>query len=145
MKAIILRSLVATLILGAAFITELKAQAQLFPTAAVLLSKHNISDYTINSIEDYSRLESSISTISQRLASAYQSHPNLQYLPSYNENGEIAGFIVTGVSNSIVANDISSMLMQLEVLSEIAQAADEKFYPAAEMGATRVTRKEATR
>ena len=145
MKTIVTKSLIASLIIGSAFITEVKAQAQLFPTASLLLSNHNLSDYTINSTEDFSRLEGSISMISHRISSAFESHPNLQYLPSYNENGEIAGFIITGVSNSTEANDISSMLMQLEVLAKIAQSADEKFYPADEMNAVRVSKKEASR
>jgi hypothetical protein len=144
MKAIITKSIIATVVVASAFISEVNGQAQMFPTASLLLSNHNVSDYTINSTEDFSRLESSISMISERIASAFQSHPNLQYLPSYNENGEIAGFIVTGVSNSIEANNISSMLMQLEVLGNIAQSADERFYPSEEMNASRVSKKEAS-
>ncbi len=145
MKTSLFNCLLASVLLASAVIVETKAQAQLLPTAAVLLSNHKLGNYTVSSTEDYVRLESDIAMISKRLSLAFESYSNLQYRPSYNENEEIVGFIVTGVNNWAAANDISSMLMQLEVLSEIIQSADDKFYPAEQASSTRVTRKEAIR
>jgi hypothetical protein len=143
MKPTVSKSLFITFVALASILSAIQVNAQLFPAGSVLLSNHSLSDYTISSTQDYVQLESSISTISAKLHDAFQNHPNLQYTPSLNDN-EIIGFIVTGVNNSAEANEISYLLMQLEVLGDLARSADEKFLPVVnEIQSAHVSRKEA--
>ena len=137
------KSFFAFLIVVVALVAGHQVKAQLFPTASMLLSNHNVSDYTITSADDYTQLENSINTLSVKLHDAFVAHPNLQYTAA-TSNEEIVGYIITGVNNSAEANEISSILMQLEVLGDVARSTDEKYLPMiADASSTRVSKREA--
>jgi hypothetical protein len=137
------KSFFASLIVVVALISGHKVSAQVFPTASMLLSNHNVSDYTITSAADYAQLENSINILSGKLHDAFIAHPNLQYTPS-TDNDEIVGYIITGVNNSAEANEISYLLMELEVLGDVARSTDEKYLPViADASSARVSKREA--
>ncbi len=137
-------SILSAILVGASMLITSQSNAQLFPTASVLLSNHDITNYAISSADDYTQVESSIATLSAKLHDAYVNHPNLQYTPSYN-NDEVIGFIVTGVNNSEEANDISLTLMELELLGGVANSADDKYLPSIDEATSRVSKREASR
>lgn len=139
MKTIVCRSLFATLIIGFTLITGYESKAQL-ATATSLVSNHDI-DHFIGSTEEYVQVANTISALSSELRDAFILNPNLKYTATYNEE-ELIGFIVTGVKDSKEADAISLVLMQLEVLGGIANAADEKYFPI-EATSSRVSRREA--
>lgn len=138
MKTTVSRSFFAALIIGLTLVAGTESKAQL-STASALVSNHDINHF-INSVEEYAQVENSITELSTRLHDAYTAYPNLKYTASYN-NDELIGFVVTGVKDSKEANNISLILMQLEVLGEIVNAADSQFLPNDNSASSRVSRK----
>ncbi len=113
---------IATLIGG-----SLDAIAQ-FPAASVLLVNHDLTKYSINSTEDYIRIEDQITTLGESLRDAYKKHPNLSYMPVYNGE-QIVAFMINGVKESEDADQISNNLMQLEILADAVKSMDESLLP----------------
>ena len=101
-----------------------------YPAASVVLINHDISKYSINSTDDYLRIEDQISVIGKRIGQAYKTHPNLSYTPVYNNDDQIVAFMINGVKDSKAADQISSDLMQLEILAGAVQSMDETLLPA---------------
>lgn len=128
---------------GLAIASCLTVNAQINSASAVL--SNNIESYSINSTEDYLNVEQNINALSLKIKQAYAKYPNMNYTASYN-NGEIAGFIITGVPNSTVADELSFYLMQIEVLSTVAMNVDEAYLPVVKNGKlSRVSRKDASK
>jgi hypothetical protein len=106
---------------------SLDAIAQ-FPAASVLLVNHDLTKYSINSTEDYIRIEDQITTLGESLRDAYKKHPNLSYMPVYNGE-QIVAFMINGVKESEDADQISNNLMQLEILADAVKSMDESHLP----------------
>ena len=106
---------------------SLDAIAQ-FPAASVLLVNHDLTKYSINSTEDYIRIEDQITTLGESLRVAYKKHPNLSYMPVYNGE-QIVAFMINGVKESEDADQISNNLMQLEILADAVKSMDESYLP----------------
>jgi len=115
----------------------LGANGQVLPAAAAI-SGH---DATVNSSEAYLQLEGSINQLAVQLRDAYGEHPNLQYRPSYGDNGEIVGYLITGAGSAKNANEISQILMELDALGEIAASVDPQYLPTAK--SERIAKREA--
>jgi len=129
---------------GAAIISSFNAQAQ-YPTVSALLSNNTMASYTINSTEDFLSIEQSINTLAAKLRDAHQKYPNLKYSPAY-DNGEIIAFVITGVPQSSIADELSSYFMELEVLGNVVRTMDATYLPPiADNKLSRVSRKEASR
>jgi hypothetical protein len=135
MKTAVYRSLIAVIVFGASM---LSANGQVLPAASAVLAGHDVS---VNSAAAYLELENSISSLGARLHEAYEQHPNLQYRPAYNAEGEIIGYLVTGAGSAKAANAISQLLMELDALGAIAANVDPQFLPAA--STARVSKRDA--
>lgn len=125
MKAVMYKSLMTLCLVGAVVVS---AEAQVLPAASAALMRH---DVTINSASAYMELERSINELGAVLHDAYVEHPNLQYRPIHDENGEILGYAVTGAGSAKEANAISMLLVELDALGEIAASVDPQFLPSA--------------
>ena len=101
-----------------------------YPAASAVLVNHDITKYSVNSTEDYIRIETEISALGKSLRDAHAKYPNLSYMPVYNEH-EIIAFMINGVNDNSAANQISNSLMQLEILAEAIKSMDESFLPSA--------------
>ena len=128
MRNQILGSILTVILSGAVGVATMHSQAQVFPTAAVLLSNNTIKHHTINSTEEYLQMEHSLNILSGKLQRAYELYPNMQYTPVY-DNDNTVGFVITGVSNASDANDISYSLMQLEAIGDMINHVDDKYIP----------------
>jgi hypothetical protein len=123
--------------------TSIHAYAQ-YPAASALLS-NAIEHYSINSKDDYLQVEQKINTLSATLQDAHQKYPALTYTPIYSGN-ELSGFIISGVHDNSVADELSSALMQLDVLGKAVTKMDMSYLPSIrENKLSRVSRKEASR
>ena len=143
MKNNINKTLTIAFTFGLAIASCLTVNAQINSASAVL--SNNVESYSINSTEDYMNVEQNINSLSLKIKEAYAKYPNLNYTPSYN-NGEIAGFIITGVPSSAVADELSFYLMQIEVLSTVAMNVDEAYLPVVKNSKlSRVSRKDASK
>lgn len=131
---VVYKSLIAMVVLG---MSMLNANGQVLP-AAVSLTGH---DVTVNSTAAYLELESSINELSARLHEAFVEHPNLQYRPAYDAEGEIIGYLVTGAGSAKEANTVAQILTELNILGEIVSSVDPQFLPAAKND--RVTKRDA--
>lgn len=128
----------------ATIISGFNAHAQ-YPAVSALLSNNTIENYSIGSTADYLYVEESINTLAAKIRDSFQKYPNLKYSPVY-DNGEIIAFMINGVSKSSAADELSSYLMQLEVLGNAVRTMDEAYMPyAANKKLSRVSRKEASR
>jgi len=134
MKTTVYKSLIAVCVLG---VSMLSAKGQVLP-AATVLSGH---DVTVNSTAAYQELEIAINTLGSKLHEAYTEHPNLQFRPAYDSEGEIVGYMVTGAGSAKEANAISLILMELDALGAIANSVDPQFLPTAK--SVRVSKRDA--
>ncbi|HMG88694.1 MAG TPA: hypothetical protein VK589_01505 [Chryseolinea sp.] len=121
------KNLLSALVVAAGVIGSFNAMAQ-YPAASVLLVNHDLTKYSINSTEEYIRIEDQIAALGENIGAAYKKHPNLSYLPVYNDD-QIVAFMINGVNDSEAANQISNNLMQLEILSHAVHSMDESFLP----------------
>lgn len=108
------------------FLTAFSAFAQ-YPAAAVVLS-NNVDHYSINSPDDYLRIEQKINSVTEKVRGVHQKYPNLKYTPSFS-NKQLVGFIITGLNDSHIANEFSSNLMLLNQLGEAVSKMDVNFLP----------------
>lgn len=99
-----------------------------YPAASAALVNPDLTKYSINSSEDYVRVEGQITSLGQSLRDAHKKYPNLNYMPVYNED-QIVAFIINGVNDTEVADQISNNLMQLEILAESVQSMDDSLLP----------------
>lgn len=120
------KNLFGALLSGLFFLTALNSYAQ-FPAASALLS-NNIDHYSINSSDDYMRIEEKISSVAGNISDAHQKYPNLKYTPSFT-NGQLTGFIITGVSDNVAADELSSNLMLLDQLGQAVNKMDISLLP----------------
>jgi hypothetical protein len=138
------KNLLSGVLAAAAVIGSFNAMAQ-YPAASVLLVNHDLTKYSINSTEDYLRIEDQISSLGESIGQAYKKHPNLSYTPVYN-NDKIVAFMINGVKASEDADQIASNLMQLEILSGAVQSMDESYLPTTkDSKLSRVSKKVASR
>jgi hypothetical protein len=121
------KNLLSALVVAAAVVGSFNAMAQ-YPAASVLLVNHDLTKYSINSTEDYIRIEDQISVLGESIGQAYKNHPNLSYIPVYNGD-QIVAFMINGVKDSKSADQISNDLMQLEILSDAVRSMDESLLP----------------
>ena len=121
------KNLLSALVIAAAVVGSFNAMAQ-YPAASVLLVNHDLTKYSINSTEDYIRIEDQISVLGESIGEAHKSHPNLTYIPVYNGD-QIVAFMINGVKDSKSADEISNNLMQLEILAEAVKSMDESHLP----------------
>jgi hypothetical protein len=77
------------------------------------------------------------------LRAAHEVYPNFKYVAAYDQ-GEITGYVITGVSDTEVANKLSSCLMQLQVLGDYVRTMNTAYLPVTEDKAARVSKREAT-
>jgi len=101
--------------------------------------------YTIKSQSDYAVAVNSIHSIAGKLYDAHVKYPSLTYTHVYNQDGSLMGFAVTGVSKSSEADQISSSLMELEMLGNAIKNMDLAYLPTDnnEKLSSRVSRKKA--
>lgn len=145
MRTLVLKSILTAILGGALLADVTPSSAQIFPTSAVLLANNTINSHTINSTEEYVQMEHSVGILSARLSQAYEQYPNMQYTPVF-DNESTVGFIITGVSNTKEANEISYALMQLEAIGEMISNVDEKYLPSgSDSNSARVSKKDASR
>jgi hypothetical protein len=138
------RNFFAALILAAFIGTSFNAVAQ-YPAASAVLVNNDITKYSINSTEDYLRVERQITALGESLGEAFKKYPNLNYMPVYNED-QIIAFMINGVNNSAAADAISNNLMQLEILSDAVMSMDESLLPSTkDIKLSRVSKKVASR
>ena len=121
------KNLLASLVAAVAVIGSFNAMAQ-YPAASVLLINNDLTKYSINSTEEYVRIEDQISALGESIGQAYKKHPNLSYTPVYNDD-KIVAFMINGVKDSEDADQISSNLMQLEILGAAVKSMDESYLP----------------
>jgi hypothetical protein len=134
----------SALVVAALIGGSLDAMAQ-FPAASVLLVNHDLTKYSINSTEDYIRIEDQITTLGESLRDAYNKHPNVSYMPVYNGE-QIVAFMINGVKGSEDADQISHNLMQLEILADAVKSMDESHLPTIkDTNLSRVSRKVASK
>ena len=144
MKSKTHKNLLLAVAFSVAIISGFTAHAQ-YPAVSALLSNNAMGHYSINSTEDYLYVEQSINTLAAKIRDAYQKYPNVNYSPVY-DNGEIIAFMINGVSKSSAADELSSNLMQLEVLGNAVRTMDVSYVPyASSKKLSRVSRKEASR
>lgn len=135
-----LTALIFAALTGAGF----NALAQ-YPAASAVLVNHDITKYSINSTEDYIRIEDQISALGQTLSDAHKKYPNLSYLPVYNDD-KIVAFMINGVNDNAAADQISTSLMQLEILADAIKSMDESFLPSSkDTKLSRVSKRVASR
>ena len=138
------KNILAALILAAFIGTSFNAMAQ-YPAASAVLVNHDLTKYSINSTEDYLRIERQITALGETLGDALKKYPNLNYMPVYNED-QIVAFMINGVNNSAAADAISNNLMQLEILSDAVRSMDVSLLPSAKDAKLgRVSKKVASR
>jgi len=121
------KNLLTALAFGIAISFGFDARAQ-YPAASVLLANNNLDNYSIKSTDDYYRIEGQIKGLGETLRAAHEKYPNLKSTPVYNEE-QIVAFIITGVTNTKHADQISNSLMQLEVLAHAVHSMDESYLP----------------
>ena len=137
------KNLLVAIAFGAAILSGLTVQAQ-YPTASLLLS-NSMELHSINSTEDFLYIEQSIITLGAKLRDAHQKYPHLKYAPAYHE-GEIIAFMITGVPETSVADQLSSDLVQLEVLGNTVRTMNEAYLPHIKNNRLyRVSKKDASR
>jgi hypothetical protein len=104
-----------------------------------------LTKYSINSTEDYIRVEGEITALGESLGAAHKKYPNLNYMPVYNDD-QIIAFMINGVNDSTAADHISNTLMQLEVLAEAIKSMDASYLPSTkDSKLNRVSKKVASR
>jgi len=136
----LLSGLVFAALVGASF----NALAQ-YPAASAVLVNHDITKYSINSTEDYVRIEGQINALGESLRDAHKKYPNMNYMPVYNED-QIIAFMINGVNDNTAADAISNSLMQLEILADAIKSMDESFLPSTkDSKLSKVSKKLATR
>ena len=135
LSRMILGALVMSLSFGCAF--ESKAQLR---TESAPISHHEIN-HIVSSSEEFAEVESSINALSVQLCKSFSNHPNLRFVPAI-ENDELIGFIITGVNDSKEADRISMILLELELLSEMAKNTDVKYLPVGNKNSGRVRKGE---
>jgi len=123
----LLKNLLSALVITAFAFGSFDAMAQ-YPAAAVLLVNHDLTKYSINSTEDFIRIEEQIASLGESIRAAHKKHPNLSYMPVSN-NDQIVAFMINGVNDSDAADQISNNLMQLEILSDAVKSMDESYLP----------------
>lgn len=137
------KNLLLVIVLGTCVAGSFNAMAQ-YPAASVLVNS-DITKYSINSTEDYVRIEGQLTSIGESLRAAHAKYPNLSYLPVYNDE-QIVAFMINGVNNNEAADQISNNLMQLEILSEAIKSMDISFLPSTkDSKLSRVSKKVASR
>lgn len=109
-------------------------------TASTVLSNHDIN-HSISSAAEFAEVESSIKALSVQLRESFSNYPNLRSIPAF-DNDELIGFIITGVSDSKEADRISLILLDLELLSEMAMNTDLKYLPAGHQNSSRIRKGE---
>ncbi len=135
--------IIRTILLSGILAAGVNAYAQ-YPTASVLLS-NNIEHFSINSQDDYVRVEQQINSVAAKLRDAHQKYPNLSYTPLFSDN-ELTGFIITGVSENHVADELSACLVQLDVLGKAVRAMDPSYLPNVDSNKlSHVSKKDASR
>jgi hypothetical protein len=107
-------------------LTGLHAYAQ-YPAASALLS-NNIEHYSINSSDDYLRIEHKINSVTKKVSDIHNKYPNVKYTPTFSNN-ILVGFIITGLNDNDTANDLSMNLMLLNQLGEAVGKMDVNFLP----------------
>lgn len=85
--------------------------------------------YKIDSQSDYLVAVNSIHTLAGKLYDAHVKYPSLAYTHIYNQDGSLMGFTVTGVTESSEADQISSSLMELEMLGNAINNMDVAYLP----------------
>jgi hypothetical protein len=113
-------------------------------TSAAAVLSNSLEARGISSVSEYVRVEDRINALASVLRAAHRVYPNFKYVAAYDQ-GEIDGFIVTGVSDAEVANKLSSCLMQLQVLGDHVRAMNSAYLPVTDEKAARVSKREATR
>lgn len=137
------KNLFSALLGGLVFLTALNSYAQ-FPAASALLS-NNIDHYSINSSDDYMRIEEKINSVAGNIRDAHQKYPNLKYTPSFT-NDQLTGFIITGVSDNVAADELSSNLMLLHELGQAVNKMDVSLLPSIKDNKlSKVSKKDASR
>lgn len=143
MKRNTLTLIIRTILLSGILAAGVNAYAQ-YPTASVLLS-NNIEHFSINSQDDYLRVEQQINSVAAKLRDAHQKYPNLSYTPLFSDS-ELTGFIITGVSENHVADELSACLVQLDVLGKAVRAMDPGYLPNVDSNKlSHVSKKDASR
>jgi hypothetical protein len=138
------KNFLSALIVAASALGSFQAFAQ-YPAASVLLVNHDLTKYSINSTEDYIRIEDQITALGESIRDAYKEHPNLTYMPVYNGE-QIVAFMINGVNDSEDADRLSNNLMQLEILADAVRSMDVSHLPTAkDSKLSRVSKKVASR
>jgi hypothetical protein len=94
-----------------------------------LFGQTTTNTYKIQSQSDYLVAVNSIHALAGKLYDAHVKYPSLSYTHVYNQDGSLMGFSVTGVSQSIEADKISSSLMELEMLGNAINNMDLAYLP----------------
>jgi hypothetical protein len=94
-----------------------------------LFGQTSATTYKIKSQSDYLVAVNSIHTLAGKLYEAHVKYPSLSYNHVYNQDGSLMGFAVTGVSQSVEADQISSSLMELEMLGNAINNMDLAYLP----------------
>ena len=138
------KNLLAAMMLAAFLGCSINTMAQ-YPAASVVLVNHDLTKYSVNSTEDYIRIEAQINALGESLRDAHKKYPNLNYMPVYNED-QIVAFMINGVNDSADADQISNSLMQLEVLADAIKSMDVAYLPSTnDTKLSRVSKKVASR
>ena len=138
------KNLLATLVFGAALAISYNVHAQ-FPAAAVMLVNNDMTKYSVNSTEDYIRVEEQMTILGEKLRDAHKANPNLNYTPVF-DNEQIVAFVINGVKENSAADEIANNLMQLEVLADVVKSMDDSFLPTLkDSKLSRVSKREASK
>jgi hypothetical protein len=138
------KNLLVALLVGASIASSFPAMAQ-YPAASAILVNNDLTKYTINSTDDYIRIEEQIASLGESLRHAHKTYADLSYMPVYNGD-KIVAFMINGVNDSKAADQISHNLMQLEVLADAIKSMDESYLPSTkDSKLSRVSKKVASR
>jgi hypothetical protein len=98
-----------------------------YPASTMLVS-NTVEYYSTNSADDYLRIEQKINTLAKTLQKGHAKYPNFKFIPAYTD-GEISGYIVTGVADVSDADKLAICLMQLDMLGNAAREMNEALLP----------------
>lgn len=130
------------IIFGAFLMTFATAAYAQLPTASALVSHHDVN-HLISSSEEFAQVEASIRELGTELHQLYVKYPNLQFTQTF-DNNELAGYVITGVSNSKDADRVSFILMELQSLGELANNVDNQYLRQEQRNAGRVSKRTLT-
>jgi hypothetical protein len=101
-----------------------------FIMQGLISSAQSSSVATINSKDDYVHIKASINIVSQKLYHYAQQYPGYTFTPEYSESGKILKVTVAGVSDKETASQISTYLLELEILGEMIRTMNGAHLPA---------------